>query len=400
MTSVTEILLSKGDILYNQGDAHDSGFIIASGEIILYSNLGDQRIDIERRGPGSIVGELSILTGQPRTVTVEALTDCRVFRISAEQILSRFEKLDPVLRACVETSINFTGTFTKQANNASSEVPFAPSTLRDSEKLIAQFKFEMDLLKGIENKEFFLVYQPVVRIDDASIVGFEALMRWTHPTLGFVSPDRFIQSAEAMGAISKLTDFALMEACAALRRFKQLSGAPKALFASINISGDDICRTNFADFLTHVVDLNELDPSDIKLEVTETALIGDFEIADKNLKRLRGLGCGISVDDFGTGYSNLAYLKSLPLTTLKIDRAFAGDAHASSVSRGIVRMLVSLGKELGVDIIAEGLETIDDVEILQKLGCQYAQGYYFHKPMPEQDLNILLSGTPERRDVA
>lgn len=400
MTSVTELSLSAGDILYKQGDAHDSGFIIASGEIILYSMLGGKRIDIERRGAGSIVGELSILTGQPRTVTVEALTDCRVFRISADQIISRFEKLDPVLRACVETSISFTGTFTEQANATSSEVPFAPSTLRESDKLIDQFRFEMDLLKGIEDKEFFLVYQPIVEITDGAIVGFEALMRWIHPTQGFIPPDRFIQSAETMGAIGKLTDFALMEACAALRRMKTQKGAPKGLFASINISGEDICRKNFADYLSHVVDLNDLDPTEIKLEVTETALIGDFETADKNLKRLRSLGCGISVDDFGTGYSNLAYLKSLPLTTLKIDRAFAGDAHNNSVSRGIVRMLLTLGKELNVDIIAEGLETANDVDTLRELGCRYAQGYYFYKPMPEQEMTLLLSGAPPHRDAA
>ncbi|WP_298297150.1 EAL domain-containing protein [uncultured Litoreibacter sp.] len=400
MSSVTEILLSPGEILYQQGDPNDCGFIVASGEIILHTDLAGQRVDIERRGAGSIVGELSILTGQPRTVTVEAVTDCQVFRVSADQILNRFEKLDPVLRACVETSISFTGTFSEQANNKGSTVPFAPSTLRDADNLIEEFKFETDLIKAIENKEFFLVYQPIVEIAGGGIVGFEALMRWIHPTRGFVPPDRFIASAEAMGSIGDLTNLALMEACAALARMKQQSGAPEGLYASINISGEDITRPNFTDFLTHVLDLNDLEPSDIKLEVTETALIDDFETADKNLNRLRGLGCGISVDDFGTGYSNLAYLKSLPLTTLKIDRAFAGDAHANPVSRGIVRLLLALGKELGVDIIAEGLETVEDVETLRDLGCHFAQGFFYHKPMPEQELNNLLSGKPPQRDAA
>ncbi len=401
MTSVIEINLAQGDTLYRQGDAHDSGFIIVSGEIILYTHIGGKRIDVERRGPGSIVGELSVLTGQPRTVTVEATTDCTFFRISADQILNRFDRLDPILRACVDTSISFTGKLSEQSQKENTDiVPLAQSNLRDAEELIDRFKFELDVIKGIENEEFFMVYQPIVAIEDASIVGFEALMRWVHPTRGFVPPDKFIQCAEDMGAVSKLTDYALIETAAALKRMQAIKGTPDTLFASVNISGDDICRPNFADMLLHIIDLNELDPCHIKLEVTETSLIGDFETADRNLKRIRDLGCGISVDDFGTGYSNLAYLKSLPLTTLKIDRAFAGDAFENPVSRGIVRMLLTLGKELNVDIIAEGLETSDDVQTLHQLGCKYAQGYFYHKPMPEADLTSVLSGTTTGRDAA
>ncbi|MEM9582661.1 MAG: EAL domain-containing protein [Pseudomonadota bacterium] len=400
MTSVTEISLASGETLYRQGDAQNSGYILAEGEILLYSEIGGKRVNIERRGPGAIVGELSILTSQPRTVTVEAISDCKLFRIAAEQILNRFERLDPVLRACVETSINFTGTFSERARDADETVPLAPSTLRDADTLMAQFKFEMDVLKGIADNEFFMVYQPIIAIEDEAIIGFEALMRWIHPTLGFIPPDRFIRSAEEMGAIGQLTDYAIMESCAALQRMKTQKNAPRHLFASINVSGYDICRKDFVDFLAHAVDLRDLNPQDIKLEITETALIGDVKTAGKNLKRLRKLGFGISVDDFGTGYSNLAYLKSLPLTTIKIDRAFAGDASGNKVSRGIVRMLLTLGQELDVDIIAEGLETIDDVQTLKSLGCHYAQGFYYHKPLPETEIAALLTGTAPDRDAA
>lgn len=400
MTSVTEILLSPGDLLYCEGSTNEHGFIVASGELVLFRTVNGVRIDVERRGAGTIVGELSILTGRPRLVSVEALTECRVYQISASQIISRFENLDPVLRACIETSINFNGTISKRDTAKSPEVPLAPSTLRNADRLIEQFQLETDLIKGFQNGEFFLLYQPIVDMSDGSVTGVEALMRWVHPTLGFVPPDRFIQIAEAMGAISNLTDFALLEASAALARFRALPDAPSDLFASVNISGADIGRSCFVDILSHAADLHSLEPHHIKLEITETALITDQETADRNLSRLRDLGYGISVDDFGTGYSNLAYLKSLPLTTLKIDRAFAGDAHSNSVSRGIVRMLLTLGNELGVDIIAEGVETLDDVETLTRLGCRYAQGYYFHKPMPEQDIIKLISGASKHCDVA
>lgn len=401
MPSVTEILLSPGDILYRAGDPNDCGYIIESGEVVLYSNHIGERIDCERRGAGSIVGELSILTGRPRTVTVEAVTDCRIFKISAEQILNRFDKLDPVLRACIETSISFSARFSSYSSKGSTDVPFAQSTLRNADVLIKQFKFENDLLKGLDKGEFSLVYQPIVRLSDNGMAGFESLMRWRHPTRGQVAPDRFIEVAETMGSIGRITEFALTESCAALRRIRASHPSQSDLYASVNISGQDIDRPGFLDFLAHVLDLNDLDPCHLKLEVTETSLVPDSASTDANLKRLRAMGCGISIDDFGTGYSNLAYLKTLPLTALKIDRAFAGDAHANSVSRGIVRMLVALGKELGVDIIAEGLETPEDVKTLRGLGCRFAQGYHFLKPAPEAELVELISkGFGEHRKVA
>ncbi len=404
MTLRTEILLNPGDLLYTEGGENDCGYIIESGEIILYGTIDGKRVDIERRGPGSIVGELSVLTGRPRTVSVAALTECRAFRVSASQILALFEKLDPVLRACIDTSITFNATLQDQAANSDrprQEVTLAPSTLSNAEELIAELRFENDLVRGLQNGEFKMVYQPIVGLTEGDIVGFEALMRWTHPEMGFVPPDRFIQAAERIGAIHELTDFALMEACSALSRLRTQPDTPTDLFASVNISGQDIVRPGFVDFLTHVIDLHNLEPRHIKLEVTETALIADFDAADIHFKRLRELGFGLSIDDFGTGYSNLGYLKSLPLTALKIDRAFAGDAHQNAVSRGIVRLLIALGKELGVDIIAEGLETIDDVQTLRNLGCRYAQGYYFHKPMAEAELAAQLqTDSGKRRDVA
>lgn len=392
MSSVSEIILATGDILYREGDANNCAYIIASGELILYSSRSGQRVNVERRGAGAIVGELSILTGQPRAVTVEALEACILFKVAASQIIDRFEGLDPILRACVETSICFSAAFSKSQIAKDAEVPMAPSTLRDASEIITQFRLETELKSGLKRGEFSLVYQPIVQISDGTIVGFEALMRWQHATLGNIPPDRFIQIAEDLGSINLITNFAILEVCSVLRRMKALNAKSSNLYASINISGKDIGRFGFVDFLAFVLDANNLNPCDIKLEITETAIIEDFDVAGQNLARLKALGFGISVDDFGTGYSNLAYLKSLPLTALKIDREFAGDAHANVVSRSIVKMLLSLGVDLCVDIIAEGLETIEDVETLQGLGCLLAQGYYFHRPLSEIDLSQAISG--------
>lgn len=391
MPITQEILLDAGDILYKAGDPNDCGYVIASGEVILYNQLEGSRHECERRGAGSILGELSILTGQPRTVTVEATRPCLIYTISAEQILARFEELDPVLKACIETSLNFATRLYGDRDAPEADVPMAPTTLQDADALLYQIKFEQDVLKGLKNKEFSMVYQPIVSLANGRIVGAEALMRWEHPVRGFVSPDLFIPIAENMGSIGKLTDYAIEDACHALSRIRTQIADEADLYVSVNVSGEDIGRAEFVDHLAHVLDKHDLTPDHIKLEVTETALVPQGDAAKEALRRIKKFGCGVSIDDFGTGYSNLAYLKSLPLTALKIDRAFAGDAYHDPVSRGIVRMLVGLGRELGVDIIAEGLETSDDVATLRGLGCRFAQGYFFHRPMPEDELIYLIA---------
>lgn len=397
--SVVEINLKKGDILYRQGDANDSAYIVESGEILLFDEVDGHRVDRERRLAGSILGETSILTGNPRAVTVEAVVDTRLYRISAEDILQQYEELDPILRSCVETTIDFVSRINTPIPEKSEVVPVAPSTLRNAGDLIDQFKFELDIGKGLESGQFFMNYQPIVYLKDGKIGGFEALMRWDHPVHGLVSPERFIAVAESMGSVGKLTEFALWEAAGALSELSDLAETP--LFASVNVSGQDVDRAGFADFLEHVLDINLLDPRQIKLEVTETALVPDSKQAVRNLEHMRRLGCGVSIDDFGTGYSNLGYLKALPLTALKIDRAFAGDAVENPVSRSIVRLLVGLGRELGVDVIAEGLETQADVDLLRSIGCQFAQGFFFHRPLSLDELKALLStGSKGQKIVA
>lgn len=390
--SGTEIILQKGETLYRQGEPNDSAFIVASGEILLYRHVNGKRFDCERRRAGCILGETSILTGDTRVVSVEALEETRLYRISAEEILQKFNDLGPIVRACVDTTIDFVGRFNapQVGDTSASNLRIVENNLSNAHELIECFQFEQDIIRGLKQGQFHMLYQPIVDLSDGGIRGFEALMRWRHPKRGFVPPDQFIHVAEDVGLIGQLTEFALLEATEALARLSELGEG--TLFASINVSGQDVDRAGFVDFLEHALDRNDLLPDQVKLEVTETALVPDSEQAAQNLEQLRRLGCGISIDDFGTGYSNLGYLKALPLTALKIDRSFAGDAVSNTVSRSIVRMLVGLGHDLGVDVIAEGLETEEDVDMLRACGCQLAQGYVFHRPMPFAQLKALLVG--------
>ena len=219
--SSSEIFLARGDILFSEGDPIGNGYIMASGELVLYTTTEGRRTILERRGPGSIVGELSILTGNPRTVTVEASQPCILYEISAKQILHRYAKIDPILRACIETSIYFSGRLNADLSGEE-ETPITEGILPELDQLVECLKFEHDILLGLANDQFSLVYQPIVSLPDGDIVGVEALMRWHHPTAGNIPPGKFIEAAESMGAICQLTDFALLEACAALKRLRSL----------------------------------------------------------------------------------------------------------------------------------------------------------------------------------
>ena len=388
---IEEVALKAGDILYREGDDANCGYVISSGEVTLYRETENGRIDIERRGTGSLLGELSILTSQPRLVNVVASEDTHLYQISAKHLMGRYRKIDPVIRASIETSIDLVSRLKSKDFCEAGTAPLVSPTVRNSDKLLERLRLECDILEGLDKQQFSMVFQPIVHLADQSIVGFETLMRWQHPKLGNIPPFVFIEVAEKMGSICRLTDFAILETCRALSEFQQLTPESSDLFASVNVSGEDIGRSDFIDFLAHALDLYGLKPSHLKLEVTETALVPDSKDAEKTLKRLENFGCGIAVDDFGVGYSNLAYLKELPLTAIKIDRAFAGDACKNSISQSIVKMMIGLGRELGVDVVAEGLETQEDVDALLSLGCDLAQGYFFSKPVTELDFINMIA---------
>ncbi|WP_296417347.1 EAL domain-containing protein [Pseudooctadecabacter sp.] len=399
MQPVGLVALRAGDVLYEQGDHNTDAFVVASGEVVMFRTEQGKRYDCETRGRGAVLGGLSVLTNHPRYVGAQAVTDTIVFRVAASHILNDFDAISPLLRACVETSIAFNARLSSVSSDTAAAPPAATPKVKNADDLIERYKFEIDLLRSIAKSEFSMVYQPIVTLQTGDIVGFEALMRWCHPERGFVPPDQFITVAEDLGVIGSLTEFALVETCKTLNKIKGTRQSDRDFFASINISGHDVARPGFAAQLTDILSRHDIAPNLIKLEVTETAFVPDNEDVLDNLHGIQGLGCGLSIDDFGTGYSNLAHLKTMPLSALKIDRAFAGDAHCNRVSGSIVSMLVGLGTALNVDIVAEGVETEVDVKALSDLGCSLAQGFYFHRPANGQDLLGLLGAGPRNPEL-
>jgi len=239
---------------------------------------------------------------------------------------------------------------------------------------------EAAMFNAVREGEFQLYYQPIVDARNRTIEGFETLMRWKHPTLGMVSPARFIPIAETNGLINLLGAWALKAACMQIRQFEEVAG--RELYISVNISPRQFRSDKFLTVLDEALALSGTAGRNLVLEITEGTLMVDPVHAETVLSRMAERGARIAIDDFGTGYSSLAYLKRFPISVLKVDRAFVKDLPAAEKDAAICKAVLDLAKHLDLSVVAEGVETEAQLAFLDSLGCQYIQGYLTGKPMP------------------
>ena len=261
------------------------------------------------------------------------------------------------------------------------------------EKALNLLQIETDLRKAIENKEFDLYYQPIVSLDNISILGFEALIRWNHPTRGLVYPDSFIPVAEETGLIIPIGRWVLKKACRDLRRWDEQVESKLPLFMSVNISSKQFLRPSLIDDIKAILDETGLSPDKLKLEITETALMEDVHETIPLIQRLKDLGVQIVIDDFGTGYSSMSYLQQLPIDTLKVDQSFISriENNNDDENKNIVETIVSLALKLGLKVVAEGVETNKQHSVLSQMNCQMAQGYLFSRPLKKEKMDELIN---------
>ncbi|BAY12008.1 EAL domain-containing protein [Calothrix sp. NIES-2098] len=255
---------------------------------------------------------------------------------------------------------------------------------------VKRFQLEIDLRHALEMQEFYLQYQPIVSIADGLIVGFEALVRWQHPQHGFISPVEFITIAEDTGLIIPLGKWILQEACRQLSVWQALYPTDPPLTMSINLSGQQLTQPDLVEFVEQTLQATGLDGRNVKLEITESVAMKDVEAAISILLKLRTLNIRLSIDDFGTGYSSLSYLHRFPVNTLKVDRSFVNRMGETEEDMAIVQTIIMLSHILGMDVIAEGVETEAQQKKLQMLGCEYGQGYFFSKPLDSKSVIVLL----------
>jgi diguanylate cyclase (GGDEF)-like protein/PAS domain S-box-containing protein len=257
--------------------------------------------------------------------------------------------------------------------------------------VMARLQLETDLRHALERGEFRNFYQPIVALVSGEIAGFEALLRWQHPTRGLLGPIEFIPVAEETGLIRELGWWNLREACRQISEWRAGIAAHSHLTMSVNLSAKQFLQPNLVEDIRKLVAELALPPEALKLEITESTVMADPSAAVEMLQQIKSLGIHLAIDDFGTGYSSLSYLHRFPLDTLKIDRSFISGMGDDGEGMEIARTILPMANNLRLDVVAEGVETIQQVALLRKLQCKYGQGYYFSRPLSAEGTTALLA---------
>lgn len=389
-------MFKAGEIILKQGDPGDCAYIIEEGQVeISFRRKDGQSQIVSTRGEGALIGEMAIVDAAPRAATVRALKDCKMLEISREDFAQRLKAADPVIQMVSQVILTrFRDTLARaEILHESSAVP-PPEILErhfaTQSDVVESIKISNELKHALDHDQLELHYQPIIDLQKGVVIGFEALMRWMHPEKGFISPGIFIPIAEKSGLIVEASKWALRESCAALKRMEAALGQTEKLYVSVNFSSHDFAESDFVENTVGTTLASGLKPWQIKLEITERLLMQQPDMAKDTLQKCKDAGMGISIDDFGTGYSSLSYLYYFPIETLKIDQSFIRQMEKDTRSRELVKSIIGLGQNMGLNIIAEGVETRDEAVILRSMGCEAAQGYHFARPLPEAKVIELL----------
>jgi len=244
-----------------------------------------------------------------------------------------------------------------------------------------QLQLETEMRQALEREEFLLHYQPIINLETESLMGFEAFVRWKHQTRGMIPPLEFIGTAEDNNLILPLGKWILHESCRQLRHWHKKNPAAYNLTVSVNLSSKQFLQSDLAEQIAETLGKTKPNPRCLKLEITESHIMDNTEMAVKTMSSLRALGVELSLDDFGTGYSSPSYLHRLPVSYLKIDRSFINRMIESEENSEIVNTIIKLAQSLKIKVVAEGIETGAQLAQLKILSCEYGQGYFFAKPL-------------------
>ncbi len=256
-------------------------------------------------------------------------------------------------------------------------------------------QIESELRQAIKENQFRVYYQPIVCLNTGKIDGVEALLRWQHPTRGFVAPAEFIPIAEETGLIAPIGNWVLQEACHQLRQWQAAGMVKESFTISVNFSPQQFSQQNLIERIDQILMQAQLNPECLKLEITESAIVEKSQTTVSILQQLRSRNIQLSIDDFGIGYSSLSYLHSLPVNALKVDKFFVQNLNEAPINTGIVPAIIRLAKTMGMYAIAEGIETIEQLERLRMLDCDCGQGYLFSQPLPPEKVIELIAREPQ-----
>ncbi|WP_197047407.1 putative bifunctional diguanylate cyclase/phosphodiesterase [Planktothrix serta] len=293
-----------------------------------------------------------------------------------------YEQAEDFLRAA-DTAMHYA----RMQNQTNCTVFFNPEM---QVAVLNRLQLESDLELGLENQEFQIYYQPIYSLQNRYLAGFEALVRWQHPSRGLIPPSEFIPLTEETGLIIPLGEWVLRESCRQFSQWQNEFPDQFPLSLSVNLSGLQILNSDFSGLIDNIIQSNPLEGFNLKLEITESILMENPEIVTQYMSQFKLRKIQLAIDDFGTGYSCLSYLQSLPLDTLKIDRSFVINISSNPKSLDIIKTLITLAHSLNLDVVAEGVETEEQVAILKDLGCEYGQGYCFSPPIDANTVTQLF----------
>ncbi len=376
-------LFKTGDIIFAEGDAPAGAYLIESGRIEISTlQFGERRV-LGLLGPGMLLGEMAVIDDSPRTATARALIHCQLTPIDAAQFAERLAAADPVVRALLMSQLtryrSALATLTGDVSGVGSAL-LAPS---DDAGAFDKIRLESELRAALERKELEVRLQPIEEIVDGRIAGYEALVRWQHPERGAVSPAEFIRLAEETSLILPVGYYILERVCDMLAELQRRNRQPLP-FIAVNLSARQLGEPKLVERILQMLRERSLPPDRLKLEITESLVLDHVRVAAL-LDRCHAAGMHVALDDFGTGYSNLGPLLTLNFDQIKLDGSFV-KALDSARGVAVVSVVIAMAEALDCDLIAEGVETREQREVLQRLGCRYAQGWLVGKPVALADV--------------
>lgn len=380
------------ELVFQWGDLGESAYVIEEGCVEVLTGVGPELRRIAILTEGAMFGEVALLDRQPRTASVRALVPTRLIRIDRSHVEELLLRSDSVIQYLMQLLLaRFRSTHDAaglQQRQGGANTTGSAEAIDLHKAAVRTLSLAQDLSDAIDRQQLELFYQPLIAFHQLAVVGYEALIRWHHPTLGLISPIEFIPLAEKTGLIHRIGQWVLHRAVADWAELRPFCAthADHPPFVSINLSAPELAGGEIVGAVKNCLSLHQMEPQELRIELTETVIIQNMAAVAASLHALRALGIGIALDDFGTGYAGLDYLQSLPFTCLKIDKTFVQQIGQSDRSRHIIKAALELARSLGLSTIAEGIETADVGAQLAALGCSHAQGYHYGKPMPKQHM--------------
>ncbi len=388
--STKRLQLAPGDIVFREGDPPTLAYLVESGRIEISTVQDGIPLVLSVLGTGDLLGEMAVIDDAPRTATARALVESRLIEVDRAQINERIDASDPIVRALLKGQLSRY----RSALNAlrSGEAPVVVTTNSGvshdadgyDDGAMAKIHLETQLRDALIARTLEVRFQPIYEIREQRISGYEALVRWTHPVRGPISPVEFIALAEETSLILPVGEYVLDIVCEVLAKLAA-SGVTPLPFIAVNMSGRQLAESDMLSAVQNAAEKHGVDARAIKIEITESLML-DFERVGELIGRCDALGIKVALDDFGTGYSNLGHLHKLQFSTVKLDQGFIRQMLDAPRCHAIVSAIVQMVHALDSDIVAEGVETDAQLQALDALNCRYAQGYLIGRPQTYDEM--------------